>query len=276
MHLKTTTAFFAKFCAKKAVVVFIVFLCFVSFPAAQETVFESDRLMAARIMKVKRSVVAVGAFYFNDVPKVRYMGTGFAVSDGKKIVTNHHVIAAVEKEKRLPYLRIFHPSLGNKGIRAKVAAVDEFHDLAILIHEGEPFPVMDLADSDTVKEGYSVGFTGYPIGFVLGLNPTTHTGIISGIAPLVIPSPTARIIDGKLIRHLDEPYDVFQIDATAFPGNSGSPVFLLSTGRVAGVINQVFVKGKKEHAISNPTGITYAIPSVYVDELLQRLKRAKR
>ena len=68
-------------------------------------------------------------------------------------------------------------------------------------------------------------------------------------------------------RHLSEPWDIFQIDATAYPGNSGSPVYRVSTGKVIGVVNKVFVKGKKEHALTAPTGITYAIPADFIKTL---------
>jgi S1-C subfamily serine protease len=64
--------------------------------------------------------------------------------------------------------------------------------------------------------------------------------------------------------------NIFQLDGTAYPGNSGSPVYDASTGKVLGVINAVFVKGLKETAITAPSGITYAIPSNYVRDLLQK------
>ncbi len=37
-----------------------------------------------------------------------------------------------------------------------------------------------------------------------------------------------------------------------------------------GVVNSVYVKGAKEAALSNPSGISYAIPVRYVHELLER------
>ena len=61
-----------------------------------------------------------------------------------------------------------------------------------------------------------------------------------------------------------------QLDATAYPGNSGSPLFDPATGRVLGVINSVLVKGNKEAAIEKPSGISYAIPVRYVHELLKK------
>ena len=62
----------------------------------------------------------------------------------------------------------------------------------------------------------------------------------------------------------DDPYEVFELDAIAYPGNSGSPVWHPETGEVLGVVNSVYVKGAKEAALSAPSGITYAIPAKYV------------
>jgi len=64
------------------------------------------------------------------------------------------------------------------------------------------------------------------------------------------------------------PFMVFQLDATAYPGNSGSPVYEPQTGRVIGVINSVFVKESRESILQKPSGISYAIPSAYVHSLL--------
>ncbi|MBU1343871.1 MAG: serine protease [Proteobacteria bacterium] len=252
----------------------VIVLCCPFLRANEKNALEDDRL-ADLIDAIKPSIVAVGTYYFNDVPKTRYMGTGFVIMGGKRLVTNFHVVSPVMEKNNLSYLRIFHKNFPVKGIGAKIIATDEFHDLAILEQEGDPLPALKLSDSLTVREGYRVAFTGYPIGLVLGLNPTTHTGIISSIAPLIKPSPSARIINGELIRHLNEPYDIFQIDATAYPGNSGSPVYRTDSGMVIGVINKVFVKGKKEHALTEPTGITYAIPVNFIKVLEKSIKSAQ-
>ncbi len=226
------------------------------------------------IQGIKPSVVAVGTYYFNDVPKAAYLGTGFAVGSGRLIMTSFHVVKPLVREEKQSRLRIFHRDLPSKGVKAKLAAWDEFHDLALLEHGGSPLSPLGLEkDEPAVREGVEVAFTGYPIGFVLGLNPTTHRGIVSSIAPLVKPSPSARIMDGRTIRHLDDPYEVFQIDAVAYPGNSGSPVFKTSDGRVIGVINQVFVRGRKEHVLREPSGITYAIPIGFALDLMKRKPR---
>ena len=59
-------------------------------------------------------------------------------------------------------------------------------------------------------------------------------------------------------------------DGTAYPGNSGSPVYDPETGDVIGIINMVLVKGTKESALSQPSGITYAVPSRHLQSLLEK------
>ena len=62
-------------------------------------------------------------------------------------------------------------------------------------------------------------------------------------------------------------------DATAYPGNSGSPVYRAQDGVVIGVINKVFVKSTKENVLKDPSGITYAIPIRYGRALIDKAKR---
>ena len=228
-----------------------------------------DEAFVGVVREIKTGVVAVGTYHFNDVPKIRFYGTGFVVGDGRRVVTNHHVLNQVREDDALKRLRVFHPTLASRGVEAVAAAQDDTHDLAVLSLRDQRLPALELGDSDAVREGQDVAFTGYPIGLVLGLNPTTHAGIVSAISPILVPSPTAKAIEGDLIPYLRDPFDVFQVDATAYPGNSGSPLYRRRTGEVVGVINRVFVKGKKEHILKEPTGITYAIPVEHVKALLK-------
>jgi serine protease Do len=68
-------------------------------------------------------------------------------------------------------------------------------------------------------------------------------------------------------------FPVFQLDATAYPGNSGSPIYDPESGEVLGIINMVFVKGTKESVLAQPSGITYAVPANYLRDLLQKARR---
>ena len=234
----------------------------------------ADRLIT-QIKRVKPSVVSIGTYYVKDSPKIRFRGTGFAVGDGTIIVTNCHTIVQIEEEKRLNQLRIFHKKFHARGEKVTLLTKDETHDLALLKIQGKKLPPLKLADSVNVQEGETVAFTGYPIGFILGLNPTTHVGIIAAIAPIILPSPNGRAIKKELVEFLRQPYDIFQIDATAYPGNSGSPVFRISNGEVIGIINMVFVKGKKENLLKEPSGITYAIPANFARYLIEEQKYKK-
>jgi S1-C subfamily serine protease len=106
---------------------------------------------------------------------------------------------------------------------------------------------------------------------VLGLHAATHRATLAAITPIVTPALGSRNLDPRQIVALQRaPFSIFQLDGTAYPGNSGSPVYDPAGGKVWGVVNAVFVKGLKETAISNPSGITYAIPVRYVHELLQQ------
>ena len=236
----------------------------------------AENNLVLQIKRVKPSIVAVGTHYFKDTPRLKYRGTGFAVGDGTVIITNAHTINTVKEEKRLPHLRIFHQNFDQRGVTASLLYEDQVHDLVLLRIEGTPLPPLKLADSSNVQEGEAIAFTGYPLGLVLGLNPTTHAGIISAISPIVLPSPKARAIKKELVEFMRQPYEVFQIDATAYPGNSGSPVFRVPSGDVIGIVNMVFVKGKKENLLKDPSGITYAIPSNYARSLIDQYMRDKK
>ena len=63
-----------------------------------------------------------------------------------------------------------------------------------------------------------------------------------------------------------------QLDATAYPGNSGSPLYDPASGKVVGVLNMVLVKESRENVLSQPSGITYAIPVQPLIELLGSVK----
>lgn len=63
---------------------------------------------------------------------------------------------------------------------------------------------------------------------------------------------------------------IYQLDATAYPGNSGSPVYDIHSGKVVGIINKVIVKDTKESALSTPSGISYAIPVMFIQQLISR------
>jgi S1-C subfamily serine protease len=131
-----------------------------------------------------------------------------------------------------------------------------------------------LAAQDNVRDGQGIFFTGFPLGAALGTVPVTHRGIISAVTPMAIPGGTDREINSAAIRQLrGGPLTVYQLDATAYPGNSGSALFDADSGDVLGIINMVYVKGSKESALSQPTGISFAIPVRHLIELMASVRR---
>jgi S1-C subfamily serine protease len=223
------------------------------------------------IAKVKPSIVAVGTYQKTRNPPFIFRGTGFIVGDGTVIATNAHVLPeklASEAGETLVFLA---PSVGGlaQGREAKQLAVDVEHDLALLKLAGAPLPALELGDSSTVREGQVFGFTGFPLETLLGLTAVTHRGMISALPPIVLPRTSATQLDAKTIMRLKAgPFIIFQLDGTAYPGNSGSPVYETTTGRVIGIINAVFVRGNRDEALKQPTGISYAIPAQYLRNLL--------
>jgi S1-C subfamily serine protease len=222
---------------------------------------------------MKGSVVLVGTFNATANPRFALRGTGFIVGKGDQVVTNAHVLPEDLGLSDAPALVI--QMRGANGewqmrpVRLLEKAVE--HDLALLRMEGVAGVAFSLGDSDRVREGDQLAFMGFPIGGVLGFSVVTHRAMVSSITPAALPSPTADRLKAQAIRGLrDGTFNIFQLDATAYPGNSGGPLFDPESGVVVGVVNMVLIKGTRESALSQPSGITYAIPAVHVKTLLDR------
>jgi S1-C subfamily serine protease len=225
------------------------------------------------IDQVRPSIVVVGTYRITDSPTFTGRGTGFVVGNGNLVATNAHVLVQSADDKAPPRALQIQARLSTGEIvfrDVRIRAVDQAHDLAVLAFDGAPMPALKLGEAGTVREGHAVAFTGFPIGTVLGFSPVTHRAMISAITPIVLPTPAARQLNAQAIRRLRQgSFDIFQLDGTAYPGNSGSPLFHPETGEVLGIINMVFVKGSKETAITAPSGISYAIPATFLEVLLQ-------
>lgn len=223
------------------------------------------------VRQVKRGIVAVGTVHPLRQPPAYYLGTGFAVGSGNFVITNAHVLPSPADREREGQLTVFVGGGRDPELRrATLVLKDQRHDLALLSISGKPLPALVFGDSDAVAEGQAVAFTGFPIGMVLGVYPVTHQGIVSAISPIAIPANHSGGLDAVTIKRLRDSYDVFQLDATAYPGNSGSPLYDPATGRVLGVLNMVFVKQSKENILKDPSGIAYAIPGRYARELVAK------
>jgi len=227
--------------------------------------------VAVTLQSVKPGVVGVGVFNPSGSPRGNLQGTGFAVLDGRYIVSCAHIFAKpLDTEKKETHAIFIGHDRRVAMRQAQLIATDRARDLALLKITGDPLPALKLGDSGNAREGWQLYFTGYPIGSVLGLNPSTHRAGLAAIVPIYTPVAAASQLNTRSLTQAKDAFEVFELDAIAYPGNSGSPVWHPDTGEVLGVVNSVYVKGAKEAALSAPSGISYAIPVKYVHQLLEQ------
>ena len=230
--------------------------------------------LADTVARIKPSLVVVGTFNALKSPQFAMRGSGFVVGNGTLIATNSHVVPEVLGADGSPDILTILARHGNEVRRypAKIVSRDPEYDLAILRVTDVTLPAMTLGSADKVREGQAVAFSGFPIGGALGFSPVTHRGIVSSITPIVLPTGNAQDLKDQSIRRLRRgPFPIFQLDGTAYPGNSGGPLFDPDTGEVVGVLNMVFVKATKEAVLEKPSGISYAIPVRHLADLLGKL-----
>jgi S1-C subfamily serine protease len=140
-------------------------------------------------------------------------GTGFFVSAGGRIVTNHHVVRGA------PHLAAILE--GDREVRILgVLADDEEGDLAVLQAEEGRYPALELEDGRDPRVGEPVAVIGSPV----GLAGTLSTGIVAAL----------RAEGADLGPYGKAPSWQLQISAPISPGSSGSPV-LAADGKVVGV-----------------------------------------
>lgn len=227
--------------------------------------------LPATIARIKPSVLPVGTFSATDSPRFGFRGTGFVVGDGTLVATNHHVLPDLVDTPGGPRMAVL---AGRNELRAaRLAASDREHDLALLRIDGAPLVPLALDEAGSAREGQAIALTGFPIGGALGFSPVTHRGIVAAVTQIALQAPTAAALDARAIARLRQgSFEVLQLDATAYPGNSGGPVYDAETGVVLAVVNMVLVKSTRESALSSPTGISYAIPVRWVRELVAQAR----
>src|SRR5262245_30960271 len=137
--------------------------------ASQELSDEAkDRLDGARA-----SVVQIRGF-FDESASSAFHGSGFAVGDGRRIVTNYHVVAQAvlfPQQYRLEYVA----SDGRTGL-LDVLAIDVRNDLAIVAAEDLELPPVKLR-----TEVPAQGERAWSIGFPLNLGLTITEGVANGV-----------------------------------------------------------------------------------------------
>jgi len=173
------------------------------------------------------------------------LGSGFIVTEQGHIVTNHHVVAGVDK------IRItLHDG---SQYDAEWIGSDPNVDIAVLqlkAPEGGQLPAMQplgFGDSEKVRVGEMVLAVGNPF----GLSETVTRGIIS--------AKQRELSDGA--------NEYFQVDAVINPGNSGGPLVNVR-GEVIGVNVAIFT-GQQDVRVWQ--GIGLAIPANEAKEVFEAI-----
>ena len=172
---------------------------------------------------------------------LRAAGSGFVVSEGGYILTNHHVIDGADNIEVLFSDR--------QEYRARVIGSDRRSDLALLKIDAEDLPTIEFADADELRVGEWVLAIGSPF----GLDYSVSAGIVSAIGRSI---PTEK----------GENYVPFiQTDVAINPGNSGGPLFNLD-GEVVGINSQIYSRS------GGSIGLSFAIPTSVALTVIEQLK----
>jgi len=168
------------------------------------------------------------------------LGSGVLVDPSGLVVTNYHVIKDADEVKVA--------TSDGREYESKVLLKEESVDLAILkVEASEPFPTVNLGDSDALQVGDLVLAIGNPF----GVGQTTTSGIVSALARSHI-----GVSDFGFF---------IQTDAAINPGNSGGALINMQ-GQVIGINTAIFSRS------GGSIGIGFAIPSNMVNAVLTAAK----
>ena len=172
------------------------------------------------------------------------LGSGVIVSREGHVLTNHHVIAGMDK---------FVVTLTDgRNEPAQLLGSDELTDIAVLkINAGNVEPLA-FGDSDAVRVGQMV----FAIGNPFGLQETVTQGIISAKGRRAMRDSGAEFL---------------QTDVAVNEGNSGGPLINLR-GEIVGINTAIFSKS----AEGGWLGISFAIPANTARRTLESLLKTGR
>ena len=185
------------------------------------------------------SVVGIRVYYKDDTENYGW-GTGMIATEDGFIVTNGHIVDECINAEVLLY--------DGSSARAKLVALDQKNDIAIIKIARSGLPHVTFAPSSALEVGEPVCAIGNPLGPDYSLSMTS--GIISG---------TERTVT---MRGLS--MDLIQTDAVINNGNSGGPL-INRYGNVVGITNMKFVSSLTRSV----EGMTFAVPSDKVLELIE-------
>jgi serine protease DegQ len=166
------------------------------------------------------------------------LGSGVIVSETGYVLTNHHVIEAVDQ--------IEVALADSRKVSAQVVGADPETDLAVLKIEVRDAPSITFARSDRLKVGDVVLAIGNPF----GVGQTVTLGIVSGLGRSHLGIATFE--------------NFIQTDAAINPGNSGGAL-VDAQGNLVGINTAILSQ------TGAAAGISYAIPVSIARQVMEQI-----
>ncbi len=164
-------------------------------------------------------------------------GSGFIIREDGLILTCAHILAH--------YKTVSVELNDGRKTDGTVESIDEYFDLAIIKIDLKDLPVIEIGDSKQIRPGDSV----IEIGSPFQLLNTITAGVISSLRR-----------HGQSFGLIPKEVHFIQTDAYTDDGSSGGPL-LDTNGRAIGI-----------NTWKRTPGITYAVPSSYAIDFLERIK----
>ena len=130
-------------------------------------------------------------------------------------------------------------------------------NIALLKLEGEPLPALELAATHYPERGTKRGFTGFPIGMALQqLVAAPRHGLVDRPDRA---ASTAQPATGCQNGETRDPFNIIQLDATAYPGNSGSALYDPETGKGPRHYRRGLLSHQKRYHAAVRVGLTFQL-----------------
>ncbi|HXV10770.1 MAG TPA: trypsin-like peptidase domain-containing protein [Burkholderiales bacterium] len=172
------------------------------------------------------------------------LGSGVIVSDAGYILTNYHLIRAVDQ--------IEVALADSRKVPARIVGADPETDLAVLKIEVSDAPAITFAQSDRLKVGDVVLAIGNPF----GVGQTVTLGIVSGLG--------RRNLDIATFENF------IQTDAAINPGNSGGAL-VDARGNLVGINTAILSEARETDQYRGAAGIGYAIPVSIARQVMEQI-----
>ena len=160
-------------------------------------------------------------------------GSGVVVTANGHVLTNKHVVRSCSRIKLRTETSVL--------VDAKILALDDSDDLAVLAAEWTPPAVANFRSGPAIRPGDDVVVVGFPLSGLLADQVNVTTGSVSALAGL----------------HNDN--HLLQMSAPVQPGSSGGPLFDLSGNVIGIVVTKLNARLVAEETGDFPQNVNFAI-----------------